>query len=519
MNNRLGCFSTTAITTSFITALIIASVTFASGSSMFSPGKLNAVPGKQLGGVLSHAQIGKKCAQCHPAFWETDRMSDRCVVCHEDITRQLASPLALHGVLRENNPTMDCRRCHPDHRGVAALLTAFNSSFPHERLGFSLAAHPGTTCADCHNGKYTTFDTVTCTNCHREMDSVFTTTHELAYGIDCLGCHDGAESLGANFDHARVQFPLTGLHQDLICTKCHLNARSSADLKNTPSQCINCHAKDEPHEGRFGTACETCHNTSGWKPAKFDHELANFKLTGKHIDVACEKCHTNGTYKGTPSICGSCHQKDDTHQGQFGADCGLCHSTNGWKPSTFDHNLSAFKLTGAHLNADCKQCHQNGVFKGTPTNCYACHAKDDNHNGRFGTNCGACHTTTAWRPATFDHNLSAFRLTGAHANLACERCHSKGFSGTPSFCAACHGDPSFHHGMFGTNCAECHNTSNWNAGYNGPHPSFGEHGGINHEGASCRDCHTKNLGSATCLKCHDSNNPGDGGGGDGGGED
>jgi hypothetical protein len=264
-------------------------------------------------------------------------------------------------------------------------------------------------------------------------------------------------------------------------------------------------------------ACETCHNTSGWKPAKFDHNLATFKLTGKHVDVVCEACHPNGVLKGIPSTCGDCHQKDDTHQGQLGSDCGLCHSTNGWKPSTFDHNLSAFKLTGAHLNADCNQCHHDAVFKGTPTTCYACHSKDDSHGGRFGTDCSPCHSTTAWKPATFDHNLSAFKLTGAHANLACERCHSKGFNQTPSACAACHGDPAFHRGMFGSNCGQCHNTSNWNASYNGPHPTFGDQGGINHGGASCRDCHTKNLGSATCLKCHDSNNPGDGGGGDGGG--
>ena len=211
--------------------------------------------------------------------------------------------------------------------------------------------------------------------------------------------------------------------------------------------------------------------------------------------------------------CGSCHQQDDAHNGELGTDCALCHSTAKWKPSTFDHNNSIFKLTGAHLNVDCAQCHQGGSFKGTPTECYACHKVDDNHNGRFGTSCDACHSTTAWKPATFDHNLSTFRLTGAHANLACEKCHSKGFAGTPAFCAGCHADPSFHKGMFGNNCSSCHNTSNWNASYKGPHPSFGDEGGINHGGASCRDCHTVNLATATCTKCHDSNNPGDGGGG------
>ncbi len=52
-------------------------------------------------------------------------------------------------------------------------------------------------------------------------------------------------------------------------------------------------------------------------------------------------------------------------------------------------------------------------------------------------------------------------------------------------------------------------------------PAIADEGGsgVNHGGASCRDCHTQTLSSATCLACHDSNNPDDEGGGDGGGDD
>jgi hypothetical protein len=28
---------------------------------------------------------------------------------------------------------------------------------------------------------------------------------------------------------------------------------------------------------------------------------------------------------------------------------------------------------------------------------------------------------------------------------------------------------------------------------------------------ACRDCHSSSFGSASCTKCHSSNNPGDGG--------
>ena len=125
----------------------------------------------------------------------------------------------------------------------------------------------------------------------------------------------------------------------------------------------------------------------GWLPAAFDHNLSTFKLTGKHSTVACTGCHIDNIFQGTPTDCFTCHQKDDKHKGQFGTNCATCHSTSGWSPATFDHNLSTFKLTGKHITIACESCHINNDFKGTPTDCYSCHAANDTHSGRFGTNC------------------------------------------------------------------------------------------------------------------------------------
>lgn len=41
----------------------------------------------------------------------------------------------------------------------------------------------------------------------------------------------------------------------------------------------------------------------------------------------------------------------------------------------FDHNLTAFPLTGAHRFTDCVSCHANG-YKGTSTVCVDCHMMD-----------------------------------------------------------------------------------------------------------------------------------------------
>jgi hypothetical protein len=368
----------------------------------------------------------------------------------------------MHGSILTDQPDLRCRFCHPEHRGPDARLTELGDlTFPHEVVRFSLSGHQITTrneafvCADCHGVDISQFDLQTCDNCHRQMDLGFMTAHELSFGGACLDCHDGVDSLVTNFDHDKYSFKITGKHEGLPCVQCHVDARSLSDFESTPADCYSCHKTDEPHEGRFGSDCGSCHTTDGWSPAKFDHNLSDFKLEGEHADVACESCH------------------------------------------------------------------QNRVFKGTPTDCYSCHRQDDDHDGRFGTDCSLCHTPSDWEDATFDHNLSKFPLTGAHANLACEQCHTSGqFMGLSTGCASCHGDPAFHAGMFGFDCAACHTTSNWFAIYRGPHPGIADEGGsgVNHGGASCRDCHTKTLHSSTCTACHKGNNPGEGGGG-GGGDD
>jgi hypothetical protein len=515
MFRRLGFVTNGGLIGMVLTLLIVSGVVLARGNELFSPGALNDQTGAALGGHVSHADIGGECSLCHTAPWEKATMADRCVKCHADIALQLQDAATLHGVLFKNNTGLKCRTCHPEHRGPNSPVTALEGiNFPHEVFGFSLMAHKNSLlnnqvgCMDCHQSGFKNFDPNKCTSCHEKKDVQFMQTHFLSFGADCLACHDGLETYGKKFSHDDYPFKLTGKHILALCTQCHQDARSITDLRTTPQVCNACHQKDDPHAGRFGLNCETCHTPDGWKPAKFDHNLANFKLEGKHADVPCEKCHLDGKYQGTPMDCFSCHKEVDAHQGRFGTGCGNCHSVNGWKPATFDHALAAFKLTGKHIGVPCESCHVNNVFKGTPMDCYSCHSKNDQHNGRFGTNCAACHSTSGWLPATFDHALSGFPLTGAHSGLQCTRCHANNnFQGISSQCVNCHAEPAFHAGSFGTDCAACHSTVDWNASYTGSHPAIN----INHEGASCRDCHTVNLSTATCTKCHDSNNPGDGG--------
>jgi hypothetical protein len=504
---RLGCLTPLGLIAGLITVLVVAGAALAGRAAMFSPGALNAHAegGQVLGGVRSHAELIGNCTACHVDPWSSAVMASRCLSCHADVRAQLDDPNSLHRVLPD---VKVCRACHPEHNGANAALTRVAlQDFPHDRLKFTLAAHQAMSngqpfaCVDCHGADVAEFDQAKCETCHRGYQADFVAKHVADFGRDCLACHDGADRF-SGFDHNRLNFALVGEHGQVACSRCHTQARAAADFKAASARCVDCHQQDDHHQGAFGADCAQCHNPSDWQDAKFDHNLAAFKLAGKHQTVECAQCHTNNVFKGTPQNCVACHQQDDHHQGAFGADCAQCHNPSDWQDAKFDHNLAAFKLMGKHQAVECAKCHTNNVFKSTPQNCVACHQQDDHHQGAFGADCAQCHNPSDWQDAKFDHNLAAFKLTGAHVNLPCAKCHVNGvFKGTPQTCASCHAEPQQHLGAFGTDCAQCHSTQTWQ-GAKFDHAFPLDHGGGGN--IPCQTCHTtSNFNQYTCYGCHE----------------
>ena len=511
---RLGCISGAGIIAVLVTLLLTTGFVFVRGGSLFSPGPLNAqASGEALGGIRSHAEAGGRCAACHTAPWAAETLADRCLACHTAIAAELADPLSLHGVLKVQKGAGGCRLCHTEHRGAAASLTVVDpATFPHDATGYVLSGHSTLAvgqafgCVDCHPHDLARFDTATCDACHRQTDAAYMQAHTAAFESACLGCHDGADRYGRRtFDH-RIVFPLTGKHATVDCVGCHPGARSVADLQAAPTACVGCHEKDDQHKGQFGAECGACHKTDTWQGATFDHSKSAFPLTGKHAQVDCVQCHANNVYKGTPQTCVGCHEKDDQHKGQFGADCGACHKTDTWQGATFDHSKSAFPLTGKHTQVDCVQCHANNVYKGTPQTCVGCHEKDDQHMGQFGAECGACHKTDTWQGATFDHSKSAFPLTGKHTQVDCVQCHANNiYKGTPQTCVDCHEKDDQHKGQFGADCGACHKTDTWQGATfdhsKSAFPLTGKHAQVD-----CVQCHANNIYKGTpqtCVGCHE----------------
>ena len=382
-NNRLGCFTSTGIAAALVTIVAILGFAFFNGNQMFSPGPLNAQAGEEtLGGVTSHAQI-QDCSTCHAGLRPSDHMADHCLTCHTEIAAQMLDVAKLHGSITKKSPALACRGCHPDHRGSTAALTELGeNTFPHEALGFSLAAHPRTSagqpfaCADCHAADITTFAVSTCEDCHRQIDAVFAQAHTISYGTACLDCHNGLDRFGRTFSHAGFAFKTEGGHADVACVKCHTDARSLADFPKAPTDCYSCHKQNDEHNGQFGTDCAACHNPSRWDDATFDHSRSSFPLTGAHVSVRCEQCHTNGQFKGLAATCISCHAEPTQHLGQFGTDCAACHSTTAWVPAAFNGEHTFPLDHGEGGQVSCATCHPVTYNAYT---CYGCHEHNESN--------------------------------------------------------------------------------------------------------------------------------------------
>ena len=470
---------------------------------------------------LTGAHRAAACTSCHADGVYRGKPTT-CVSCHQaDYNRSASPPHAAAGF-----PTT-CQTCH--------TTTAWTGApFDHNTTQFALTgAHRATPCASCHaDGVYRGKPT-TCVSCHQSSYSQTTTPPHGAAGFatTCQSCHNTTTWTDAVFDHNTTQFALTGAHRALTCANCHVDGV----YRGKPTTCVSCHqakysqTTTPPHAAAgYSTTCETCHNTTTWNDAVFDHATTLFPLTGAHRAVNCAACHADGVYRGKPTTCVSCHQTkynqttSPPHAAAgFPTMCETCHNTTAWPGAVFDHNATMFPLAGAHRAVSCAACHADGVYRGKSTACVSCHQTDFNRTTNpahapagFPSTCESCHTVTAWTPATFNHSATAFPLTGAHSTAVCSACHGDGvYRGKPTTCVSCHQtdyagttNPNHAAAQFPTDCASCHTTTQWlGATFDHDGKYFPIYSGM-HRGqwSTCATCHTNpaNYALFDCLSCH-----------------
>jgi hypothetical protein len=419
---------------------------------------------------------------------------------------------------------------------VMGMLPAFAQT-PLERLvspGKLSAAHQDleAKCGSCHVSFNKSAQATLCLDCHKEVAADirskrgFHGLSRLVSGAECKTCHTEHAGLNAKiasfdrktFDHSFTDFPLLGGHAKVECAECH---KTKEKYSAAPAECIGCHAPDDPHLGRLGTACASCHAVTDWQTISFDHSKTKFPLTGLHAREECAACHVDQAWKNLPMTCVSCHAKDDVHEGKLGKDCASCHSAQGWKVSTFDHAKTGFALVGEHAQAECQACHKVSVSAPLPTTCNGCHARDDVHKGGNGTACASCHTVANWTDIRFDHSKTKFPLLGKHVSTKCEACHTKPTSTwkPPTGCLGCHQKDDRHKGLLGPDCQDCHVERSW-ATIRFDHAkdaNFALRG--KHASAKCAACHLQPVKvkspATSCIGCHRKEDPHKGQLGDG----
>jgi hypothetical protein len=433
----------------------------------------------------------QECGDCHTDPHQ-GRLGAACSRCHGTDDFHKPAPggfdhertrYPLQGAHR----TVACARCH-DPKSAGGTRPAFAR------------------CADCHrdphagqasiDGKLT--DCAACHSVGSFKPSTFTVQQHAATAyplvgahlkVPCAACHP-ANTEGAASGKLGTAGTLLHRAHDR-CTDCHADA----------------HGGQLAHREDRG-ACESCHGIAGWTPAIFttgDHGKLRFPLEGRHAATACAACHgamREGLPPPSPAIargtarvalqldeidCAACHR--DPHAGRFKpADsasgvsaCARCHDTKSFAPSNVGveaHKRFTFELEGAHRAVPCKDCHKELAaqaaraappplwslltstspirvlgFSQRRSDCAECHRNP--HGDQFvrrakSAGCQSCHGLDAFRPAVrFDHQRdTTFPLDGAHAHVACTKCHVARSSAGSDAIIVYHPVP--------TRCEDCH---------------------------------------------------------------
>ena len=359
---------------------------------------------------LHRGLLGDKCGSCHnSATWSGARFDHdktrfalqgahrevRCNACHVG-GKYVGTPIrcvschtpddAHRGSRGEN-----CVECHTQASWKTTKFDhAKEAKFP------LLGRHNVIECGSCHtSGRFEDKLPRTCVGCHGADDS-----HARRFGEDCDSCHGNEHWSGVDYDHAaKTKFALLGQHAKLDCHACHT---AGVKTQKLGSDCVSCHAAQDPHAGALKGGCDSCHGNEAWRQdIRFDHDLTDFPLLGMHVLVSCAQCHASKAFKGAARDCLGCHQQNDVHKGGLGRDCAACHSSNSWRAWEFDHaKQTGFALTGAHGKAKCVDCHRQPAAEvKLAKDCAACHRKDDVHLGQYGAQCQRCHSTITFKGA------------------------------------------------------------------------------------------------------------------------
>jgi hypothetical protein len=401
----------------------------------------------------------QECSACHDDPHK-GKLGAACGGCHDavawsEVNRQEFDHSRTRYPLKGRHASLRCEACHDPDRawGKKPPMETCGACHKDPHAGKATLAGKSTDCAACHDESGFRPSTYTVAD-HDRAPYPLEGKHR---DVKCEGCHPRQPE----------GMPVADL------------GKAGVLLRRAHERCMDCHA--DPHGGQLedredGGACESCHRVDGWKPSLYgieQHAALALPLDGRHGEVGCAACHGPerpglppfpadlGLGKAgvaltlLPSGCETCHP--DPHRGRFspGGDrpasggCTACHDARSFVPSTIDvaaHDGYAFPLEKGHRAVPCIDCHKELAeppsevklvasggtpreltFRASHERCSDCHRSP--HGEQFAGRpdaeaCTGCHDQEAFRPASrFDHATARFPLEGAHARVACDRCH------------------------------------------------------------------------------------------------
>ena len=413
-----------------------------------------------------HNTITADCSICHTTVngfldgayvdhTSLDILNVRCDNCHNgDFTFNTAPAPVIKGKnFISNHPTTssDCIVCHSSDPAA---------DFKDGGVDHSSAAVQAQRCDACHNGtdaigladhaSHVPIPAITiyddCDGCHTAGASFTPATfwvagqgHDAELQDNCESCHDGNYetegangALGKNVGHVAT---------NADCSSCHnTSAFAGAVFDHSTvvgEPCASCHsvASDGSHiPYSTGFDCAACHTTAAFKPA------SNYDHSQNPSSIRCDTCHDDQTYAASAT------QKTSNHI-STNADCGTCHfGFDTFAGATFDHS-------GVSASTRCDSCHVEGSATAT--------GKDDAVPTHLVTtlDCRSCHAASAgtFAGGSWTHDASAAGN--------CTNCHDNGGGAT---------EQSSGHIATSIQCDECHSTNDWtfshtSSNYPGPH--------------------------------------------------
>jgi len=217
---------------------------------------------------------GRKCQDCHSENgWQESNFDHdtktrfalrgghrklACAACHEPGAGSKKIDMACYSCHRSDDAHQQkmgtaCGQCHNE------IAWRNQVRFDHDLSDFPLIGqHAVLGCEACHLNSVFTDTADQCIDCHKADD-----VHQRSLGVDCANCHNPNAWLIWRFDHDQTDFKLRFSHSEIHCHSCH--NRPLEQIAGKSRQCIDCHRRDDTHQGSFGGNCGKCHNEKSFE--------------------------------------------------------------------------------------------------------------------------------------------------------------------------------------------------------------------------------------------------------------